>query len=96
MNKYIIVVDKTVKRFIVIVCNTNIISNEIDDKPKPVNLLDLSTDILNIIGVFVKKDKIREEKELMDGEQIINGRKIIFPTFCGGEIGRSLNTKETL
>ena len=36
------------------------------------------------------------KKELMDGEQIINGRKIIFPTFCGGEIDRSLNTKEDI
>jgi hypothetical protein len=68
-----------------------------DDEPKPVNLLDLSTDILNIIGGFVKKDnKTRGKKELMDGEQIINGRKIIFPTFCGGEIDRSLNTKEDI
>ena len=68
-----------------------------DDEPKPVNLLDFSTDILNIIGDFVKKDnKTREKKELMDGEQIINGRKIIFPTFCGGEIDRSLNTKEDI
>ena len=29
---------------------------KIDDKPKPVNLLDLSPDILNIIGDFIKKD----------------------------------------
>ena len=32
-----------------------------DDKPKPVNLLNLSTDILNIIGDFVKKI-IKKEK----------------------------------
>ena len=32
----------------------------------------------------------------MDGEQIINGRKLIFPTFCGCETGRSLNTKEAI
>ena len=70
-----------------------------DDKPKPINLLDLSPDILNIIGDFIKKDNKKElmmKKELMDGEQIINGRKIIFPTFCGGEIDRSLNTKEDI
>ena len=72
---------------------------KIDDKPKPVNLLDLNPDILNIIGDFIKKDNKKElmmKKELMDGEQIINGRKIIFPTFCGGEIDRSLNTKEDI
>ena len=61
--------------------NKYVISNEIDDKPKPVNLLDLDNDILNIIGDFVKKDnKIRERDELIDEKQIINGRKIIFPT----------------
>ena len=32
----------------------------------------------------------------MDGEQIINEKKIIFPTFCGGEIFRTLNTKEAI
>ena len=70
---------------------------KIDDKPKPVNLLDLNPDILNIIGGYVKKDnKIRERDELIDGKQIINGREIIFPTFCGGEIDRSLNTKEDI
>ena len=77
--------------------NKNVISNEIDDKPKPVNLLDLDNDILNIIGDFVKKDnKRREIQELKDGEQIINGRNIIFPTFCSGEILKTINTKETL
>ena len=45
----------------------NITTNKIDDKPKPVNLLDLNTDILNIIGDFVKKDnKEREERERKD------------------------------
>ena len=61
-----------------------------DDEPKPVNLLDLYNDILNIIGDYVKKDNKERErkeiKELMDREQIINGKKIIFPTFCGGYI----------
>jgi hypothetical protein len=32
----------------------------------------------------------------MDEEQIINEKKIIFPTFCGGEIFRTLNTKEAI
>ena len=36
--------------------------NEIDDKPKQVNLLDLNKDILNIVGDFVKKT-IKKEKE---------------------------------
>ena len=50
-----------------ITTNKNVISNEIDDKPKPINLLDLSTDILNTIGDFVKKDnKEREERERKD------------------------------
>jgi hypothetical protein len=82
----------------------NVISNKIDnknaisnDKPKPVNLLDLSPDILNIIGDFVKKDnKRREIQELKDEEQIINGIKITFPYFCCFEILKTINTKETL
>ena len=41
--------------------NKYVISNEIDDKPKPVNLLDLDNDILNIIGDFVKKDNKKEK-----------------------------------
>ncbi len=32
----------------------------------------------------------------MDEEQIINGRKIIFPTFCGSYIERPLNAKEAI
>ncbi len=32
-------------------------------KPKPVNLLDLSTDILNTIGDIVKKDNEKRERE---------------------------------
>jgi hypothetical protein len=72
----------------------NVISNEIDDKPKPVNLLDLSTDI---IGDFVKKDsKRREIKELMDEEQIINGKTIEFGTFINTDIVVPLNTKEDI
>ena len=60
----------------------NVTSNEIDDKPKQINLLDLNKDILNIIGDFVKKDnKIRERDELMDEEQIINEKKSYF-LFC--------------
>ena len=73
----------------------NVTSNEIDDKPKPVNLLDLNTDILNIIGNFVKKENEREEKEerekeereerereeIENSEQIINGKIIIFRNF---------------
>ena len=89
--------------------NKNVISNEIDDKPKqvnsleqinvldnkikPFNLLDLRPDILNIGGDFVKR---REIKELMDEEQIINGKTIEFRNFCGGEICRSVNTKEAI
>ena len=57
----------------------NLLDSSTDDKPKPVNLLDLNPDILNIIGDFVKKDnKKREIKELMDKEQIINGKKLNF------------------
>ena len=81
-----------------------------DDKPKPVNLLDLSTDILNTIGDFVKKnnkereerererkDNIkREREEIVNSEQIINGKKIIFPTFCGSYLEIPLNTKEAI
>ena len=69
----------------------NVTSNEIDDKPKPVNLLDLSTDILNIIGDFVKKDNDKREREdIENSEQIINGKIIIFRNFCGNFITRPL------
>ena len=71
-----------------------------DDKPKPVNLLDLDNDILNIIGDFVKKDnKEREHKEIkevMDKEQIINGKTIEFRNFRSSEICISVNTKEAI
>ena len=62
-----------------ITTNKNVISNEIDDKPKPINLLDLSTDILNTIGDFVKKDnKEREERER---ERKDNIKEKTFPFF---------------
>jgi hypothetical protein len=85
-----------------ITTNKNVISNEIDDKQKPVNLLDLNTDILNIIGNFVKKEKEREEREdreieeIVNSEQIINGKIIRFPNFCGEYITKPLNTKEDI
>ena len=68
-----------------------------DDKPKPFNLLDLDNDILNVIGGYVKKDnKRRELTELMDKEQIINGKTIQFRNFNSSEICRSVNTKEAM
>ena len=91
-----------------ITANKNVISNEIDDKPKPINLLDLNKDILNIIGDFVKKDnKEREERErkdnikrereeIVNSEQIINGKIIMFRNFCGDYITKPLNTKEDI
>ena len=93
-----------------ITTNKNVISNEIDDKQKPVNLLDLNTDILNIIGNFVKKEKEREEREesereeredrereeIVNSEQIINGKIIMFRNFCGEYITKPLNTKEDI
>ena len=93
-----------------ITTNKNVISNEIDDKPKPINLLDLSTDILNTIGDFVKKEKEREEREerereesedrereeIVNSEQIINGKIIMFRNFCGEYITNPLNTKEDI
>ena len=93
-----------------ITTNKNVISNEIDDKPKPINLLDLSTDILNTIGDFVKKEKEREEREerereesedrereeIVNSEQIINGKIIMFRNFCGEYITKPLNTKEDI
>jgi hypothetical protein len=55
-----------------------------DDKPKPFNLLDLDNDILNIIGDFVKKDnEEREEEEIVNSEQIINGKIIMFRNYWG-------------
>ena len=70
----------------------------------------MSTDILNIIGDFVKKEKEREEREerekrerekreredIENSEQIINGKIIIFRNFCGNFITRPLNTKEDI
>ena len=91
-----------------ITTNKNVISNEIDDKPKPINLLDLSTDILNTIGDFVKKDnkereererkdnKQREREKIVNSEQIINEKMIMFRNFCGDYITKPLNTKEDL
>ncbi len=59
----------------------NITTNK-NVKPKPVNLLDLSTDILNTIGDFVKKDnEKREREEIENSEQIINGKIIMFRNF---------------
>ena len=43
------------------------------------NLLDLNNDILNIIGGYVKKDNF--EKQLEEEEQVLNGKKIMFPAF---------------
>jgi len=74
----------------------NVISNEIDDKPKPFNLLDLDNDILNIIGDFVKKDNEEREEEIVNSEQIINGKIIMFRNFCGDYITKPLNTKEDI
>ena len=34
-----------------------------DDEPNPFNLLDLDTDILNIIGDFVKKDNNKKSNK---------------------------------
>ena len=77
--------------------NKNVISNEIDDKPKPVNLLDLDNDILNIIGDFVKKDnEEREEEEIVNSEQTINGKIIMFRNFFCSYITKPLNTKENI
>ena len=69
---------------------------KIDDEPKPFNLLDLDNDILNIIGDFVKKDNEEREEEVMDKEQIINGKTIEFRNFRSCEICISLNTKEAI
>ena len=75
----------------------NVISNTIDDKPKQINLLDLNKDILNIIGDSVKKDNLkREREEVINVEQIINGKTIIFRNFCGDYINYPVNTKEAI
>ena len=73
------------------------IKNKIDDKPKQINLLDLNKDILNIIGDSVKKDNLkREREEVINVEQIINGKTIIFRNFCGDYINYPVNTKEAI
>ena len=43
---------------------------------KNINLLDLDNDILNVIGEKVKKDNLK--RELVKGEQILNGKPIRF------------------
>ena len=53
------------------------------------NLLDLNNDILNIIGVYVKKDnlerKIIKDRQMRSYRQIINGKEIRFcPYFDSG------------
>ena len=67
-----------------------------DNKPKPFNLLDLDNDILNIIGDFVKKDNEEREEEIVNSEQIINGKIIMFRNFWGEYITKPLNTKEDI
>ena len=67
-----------------------------DDKPKQINLLDLDNDILNIIGDFVKKDNEEREEEIVNSEQIINGKIIMFRNFCGEYVTKPLNTKEDI
>ena len=67
--------------------------NVLDDKIKPFNLLDLRPDILNIVGDFVKR---REIKELMDEEQIINGKTIEIGSFIITNTSAPLNTKEDI
>ena len=67
-----------------------------DDKPKPFNLLDLDNDILNIIGDFVKKDNEEREEEIVNSEQTINGKIIMFRNFCCSYITKPLNTKENI
>ena len=67
-----------------------------DDKPKPFNLLDLDNDILNIIGDFVKKNNEERGEEIVNSEQIINGKIIMFRNFCGVYITKPLNTKEDI
>ena len=46
------------------------------------NLLDLNNDVLNIIGVYVKKDnldrKIIKDRQMKSDKQIINGKEIRF------------------
>jgi hypothetical protein len=41
------------------------------------DLLDLNNDLLNIIGDYVKKDNFK--KQLIEEEQVLNGKKIMFP-----------------
>ncbi len=60
---------------------------------KPFNLLDLDNDILNIIGDFVKKDNEEREEEIVNSEQTINGKIIMFRNFCCSNITKPLNTK---
>ena len=61
------------------------------------NLLDLNNDVLNIIGDYVKKDNIKREREkIVNSEQIINGKIIMFRNFCGDYITKPLNTKEDI
>jgi hypothetical protein len=67
-----------------------------DDNTKPFNLLDLDNDILNIIGDFVKKDNEEREEEIVNSEQIINGKIIMFRNFWGEYITKPLNTKEDI
>ena len=76
--------------------NKNLIDNKIDDKPEQVNLLDLSTDILNIIGNFVKKDNLKRERAVENVEQILNGKKIRFGNFVYNKIRYPVNTKEDI
>jgi len=89
----IIKIDDKPKQINVLDSSTDILK---DDKPKPFNLLDLDNDILNIIGDFVKKDNEEREEEIVNSEQTINGKIIMFRNFCCSYITKPLNTKENI
>ena len=64
------------------------------------NLLDLNNDVLNIIGVYVKKDnlerKIIKDRQMRSDKQIINGKEIRFCPYFYGIKDRGTISKDNL
>ena len=64
------------------------------------NLLELNNDVLNIIGVYVKKDnlerKIIKDRQMRSDKQIINGKEIRFCPYFYGIKDRGTISKDNL
>jgi len=69
-------------------------------RPLRLCALDLNNDVLNIIGVYVKKDnlerKIIKDRQMRSDKQIINGKEIRFCPYFYGIKDRGTISKDNL